>query len=48
MSTNNTKTRILGRRIGRELTAAELCAVSGGSGATQPVAGSSGRDTDYS
>jgi hypothetical protein len=48
MSTNKTTKRVLGRMIGRELSAAELCAVSGGSGATQPVAGSSGRDTDYS
>jgi len=49
MSTINTKKRLLGRMIGRELTAAELSAVSGGSGVTQPVAGTEGgRDTDYS
>lgn len=49
MVTNMTRKRILGRVVGRELSAAELEAVAGGSGVTHPVAGTNGgRDTDYS
>lgn len=40
-------TRVLGRRIGRELTAAELACVAGGSGRTGPDTYGN-YDTDYS
>jgi hypothetical protein len=45
----NTKSvRILGRKIGRELSAAELACVAGGSGGTGPHGPNGSRDTDYS
>jgi hypothetical protein len=48
MSTNASEgKRILGRKIGRELSAAELACVAGGSGRTGPVV-NGGYDTDYS
>jgi hypothetical protein len=48
MSTNQKGTvRIIGRKVGRELSAAELAAVAGGSGRTGPTS-NGGWDTDYS
>ena len=44
---NSKSVRILGRKIGRELTAAELACVAGGSG-TGPHGHNGSRDTDYS
>ena len=40
--------RVLGRKVGRELTAEELTCVAGGSGHTGPYGPNNSYDTDYS
>lgn len=40
--------RVLGRKVGRELTARELDCVAGGSGLTGPHGWNNSYDTDYS
>lgn len=40
--------RILGRKVGRVLTARELASVAGGSGRTGPIPPHGTWDTDYS
>ena len=42
------RVRVLGRKVGRELTVKELACVAGGSGRTGPHGPNDSYDTDYS